>query len=208
MGLNDTPPDAALLRALAAELERRYGRSAEGRIAVVDIRRQRLYLLEQGRHVAGYPVSTAARGIGNRVNSEQTPIGVFRVAEKHGEGAPAGTVFRGRRDTGEIVPILTDPAARSERDLVTTRILWLAGLQPGFNLGGDVDTLSRYIYIHGTVEEGRIGTPASRGCVRMRNADVVDLFRRLPVGALVYIAPGDVPLTDIPGPLPAAPERT
>jgi hypothetical protein len=199
---SDRHPDPDLLRMLAAELARRYPDPAGETIAVVDICRQRLYLLERGRLVESYAVSTAARGIGNREGSEQTPLGVFRVAEKYGRNAPVGTVFKGRRDTGEIAPILSDPNDPAENDLVTTRILRLSGLQAGFNLGGDVDTFSRYIYIHGTPEEGRIGTPASHGCVRMRNIEVVDLFDRLAQDSLVCIVPGDVPLTQIPGPAP------
>lgn len=195
-------PDPAHLRQLAAELKRRYPEPAGEYIAVVDVHRQRLHLLERGRLVESYAISTATRGIGNREGSEQTPVGAFRVVEKYGENAPIGTVFKGRRDTGEVAQILSDPNDPAENDLVTTRILRLGGLQPGFNLGGDVDTFSRYIYIHGTPEEGRIGTPASHGCVRMRNAEVVDLFARLPQDSLVCIVPGDASIAGIPGPAP------
>lgn len=198
----DPTPSAAVLRNLATELTRRYPGKDDTDLAVVDVRLQRMYLLDRGRLVASYPVSTSARGIGNLAGSDQTPVGVFRVAEKFGSGAPLGTIFKARRDTGQVARILTNPDDRSEGDLVTTRILWLTGLQPGFNHGGDVDTHARYIYIHGTPEEGRIGTPSSHGCVRMGNADVVKVFRRLPVGSLVYIASGEEPLTSIPGPKP------
>lgn len=199
---NDRHPDPELLRGLATELARRYPEPAGEYIAVVDIRGQRLHLLECGRLVVSYAVSTAARGIGSREGSEQTPVGVFRVVEKYGGNAPVGMVFKGRRDTGEIAPILSDPEDPAENDLVTTRILRLGGLQAGFNQGGYVDTFSRYIYIHGTPEEGRIGTPVSHGCVRMRNTEVIDLFDRLPQDSLVCIVPGDAPLSEIPGPAP------
>jgi len=154
---------------------------------VVDVTSQRMYLFEQGRLAASYPVSTAERGTGNREGSLRTPLGLHRVDEKIGAGAPSGMIFRGRRPTGERAEILTQPDQRASRDDVTTRILWLAGLEPGVNQGGDVDSKRRYIYIHGTPEEGRIGTPASHGCVRMTNDDVIELFDRVEVGALVDI---------------------
>lgn len=111
-------------------------------------------------------------------------MGLHRVAEKIGEGAAVGAVFLGRKPTGEVVlPGSADPG----RDAITTRILWLEGLEDGLNAGGTVDTRSRYIYIHGTPHEGQIGSPASRGCVRMRNADVIELFERTPTGTHVLI---------------------
>lgn len=158
-----------------------------GQSIVVDVPGQRLYLFEGGAFRAAYPVSTAERGTGNREGSLQTPLGLHRVAEKFGEHAPLGQIFRARRSTGEIAEILAGPDQRAERDDVTTRILWLDGLEPGVNQGGDVDSRGRYIYIHGTPEEGRIGSPASHGCVRMTNRDVIELFDRVAVGALVDI---------------------
>ncbi|MEJ2711953.1 MAG: L,D-transpeptidase [Acidihalobacter sp.] len=188
------------LHTLAEELRRRYPEIATDCVAVVDVGRQCLHLIKGGKLLRHYRVSTAARGVGQREGSFQTPLGVFRVAGKFGAEAPAGMVFKGRRATGEIAEILSDPHDPAENDLVTTRILWLDGLQPGYNRGGDVDTYARYIYIHGTPEEGRIGMPVSHGCVRMRNDEVVDLFERLPQGSLVCILPGDAPLSEIPGP--------
>ncbi|MGM0516231.1 MAG: L,D-transpeptidase family protein [Pseudomonadota bacterium] len=154
---------------------------------VVDVAAQRLYLFERGAFAAAYPVSTAERGTGNREGSMRTPLGLHRVAEKFGGDAPTGMIFRGRQATGEIAEILTGADERAQRDDVTTRILWLDGLEPGVNRGGDVDSKRRYIYIHGTPEEGRIGRPASHGCVRMTNADVIELFDRVEIGALVDI---------------------
>ncbi|MEJ2654851.1 MAG: L,D-transpeptidase, partial [Acidihalobacter sp.] len=172
--------DERELRTLADELRRRYPETATDRVAVVDVGRQCLCLIEGGNLLKRYAVSTAARGVGQREGSFQTPVGVFRVAEKFGADAPVGMVFKGRRATGEIAEILSDPHDPAENDLVTTRILWLDGLQPGYNRGDDVDSYARYLYSHGTPEEGRIGTPVSHGCVRMRNDEVVDLFERLP----------------------------
>ncbi|MDG4867783.1 L,D-transpeptidase [Guyparkeria sp. 1SP6A2] len=165
----------------------RPGASSTGQSIVVDVGDQRLYLFEQGRLRAVYPVSTAQRGTGNREGSLQTPLGLHRVADKIGADAPLGMIFRGRRPTGKIAEILTGAEERAARDDVTSRILWLDGLEPGVNQGGEVDSKRRYIYIHGTPEEGRIGRPASHGCVRMTNTDVVELFDRVEEGALVDI---------------------
>lgn len=154
---------------------------------VVDVPGQQLYLFESGELVGHFPVSTAERGTGNQEGSLQTPLGLHRVDEKIGADAPRGMIFRGRRPTGELAEILTGPDERAARDDVTTRILWLEGLEPGVNQGGQVDSKQRYIYIHGTPEEGRIGQPASHGCVRMTNADVITLFDRVREGALVDI---------------------
>ncbi|HER34486.1 MAG: L,D-transpeptidase [Halothiobacillaceae bacterium] len=169
--------------------QRLAARSDDGRqqALVVDVGLQRLYLFEAGRLVGEYPVSTAEKGTGNAEGSMRTPLGLHRVDEKIGAGAPTGMIFRGRRPTGQFAEILTDPDARAKRDDVTSRILWLSGLEPGVNQGGEVDSKRRFIYIHGTPEEGRIGRPASHGCVRMTNADVIELFDRVEVGALVDI---------------------
>ena len=158
---------------------------AERRIRV-DLTAQKLELLEDGRPIATYPVSTARRGAGERKDSEKTPRGLHYVRAKIGEGAPERSVFAGRRPTGEIcTPELyaRDPG----RDWILTRILWLSGLEPGRNRLGEVDSMQRYIYIHGTPEEAALGTPASHGCVRMANADVIELFDAVEVGTRVEI---------------------
>lgn len=190
------------LALVARELTRRYPNPHDNHIIIVNIHQQRLYILNNDELKKSYPVSTSQWGIGNREGSNQTPIGVFRITQKFGRGAPSGTIFKARHDTGKVAKIISNPENRSERDLVTSRVMWLSGLQPGFNKGGVVDTHSRYIYIHGTPEEGRIGMPSSHGCVRMKNADVIALFKQAPVGTLVYISPGNKPLTQIPNHLP------
>ncbi len=146
----------------------------------VSLGRQVLALLDdQGRVLRGYPVSTSARGAGEESGSFCTPRGRHYVRAKIGEGLPAHAVFRGRRFPGEIcTPELA--AATPERDWILSRILWLCGREPGFNRLGPVDTMARYIYIHGTADEAALGTPASHGCIRMGNADIVDLFERVP----------------------------
>lgn len=157
----------------------------------VDIRLQQLYLWEPfpdgDMLIRQYPVSTAANGPGEQSGSYCTPRGRHRVAEKIGADMPLGTAFKARVPTGEIWTPELD-AENPGRDWILTRILWLEGLELGRNKGGNVDTHDRYIYIHGTHEEHRIGTPASHGCIRMRNADVAELFDLVKVGTEVRIA--------------------
>jgi lipoprotein-anchoring transpeptidase ErfK/SrfK len=123
-----------------------------------------------------YAISTSRFGPGTEPGSNKTPTGRFRIAEKHGHGQPLGMVFVSRVATGRY------GTECDEHDHVQTRILWLDGLD-----GDNANTFSRYIYIHGTNAESRLGAPASLGCVRMANADVVDLFERVPVGTAVEI---------------------
>lgn len=152
----------------------------------VSIARQRLELREGERLLAAYDVSTAANGPGERNGSGGTPRGRHVVRAKVGAGCPPGTVFVARRPTGEIwTPELA--AAAPERDWILSRILWLSGCEPGRNRLGDVDTFRRYVYIHGAPDDAPMGRPGSHGCIRMRNADVIDLYDRVPVGIAVHI---------------------
>lgn len=153
---------------------------------VVDLATQTLTLWEAGEALLRYPVSTSAVGAGSAAGSNRTPLGAHRIAETFGAGQPIGMRFVARRPTGEIVEILREPIDLEE-DYVLTRVLWLEGLEPGINRGPGRDSHDRYIYIHGTNEEGLIGRPASHGCIRMRNADVVELFERVGVGTRVEI---------------------
>lgn len=133
-----------------------------------------------------YSVSTAAKGAGEQMGSYQTPRGLHRIRARIGDGLPLGAVLRGRRPTGEIcTPELM--AAQPGKDWILTRILWLCGEEPGFNRGGGVDTMRRYVYIHGTPDDTELGVPGSHGCIRMRNSDLVELFDRVPVGTPVLI---------------------
>lgn len=151
----------------------------------VSLRRQEL-VLESRREPQVFPVSTSRFGAGERDGSGGTPRGRHIVRAKIGAGAVPGTVFVGRRPTGEVLtPALY--AAAPERDWILTRILWLSGTEPGRNRLGAVDTMRRYIYIHGCPDEEPIGTPRSHGCIRMRNADIVLLFDRVGVGTPVLI---------------------
>ncbi|MBK1679005.1 L,D-transpeptidase [Rhodocyclus tenuis] len=136
-------------------------------------------LAADGRTLASYPVSTAANGPGECIDSGCTPRGWHRVRARIGASMPENTVFRGRRPTGEIyTPELAQ--AFPQRDWILTRILWLSGCEPGRNRLGQVDTMRRYIYIHGAPDSAPMGIPASHGCIRMRNADIVELFERVP----------------------------
>ena len=152
----------------------------------VSLRDQCLELMNGGAVVRAYPVSTSRYGAGEQVDSLRTPRGRHVVRAKIGEGQPVGTVFRGRRTTGEVY---SEALARQypDRDWVLTRILWLSGVEVGRNRLGAVDSMRRYIYIHGTPESQALGTPASQGCVRMSNADVVELFDLVSPGTEVDI---------------------
>jgi hypothetical protein len=151
------------------------GLPENGILLVVDAAGQRLTVLREGRAVATHSVSTSAGGLGQRENSHRTPAGLHRVQDRYGAGDPAGAVFRGRRFTGEVRPAERWSEAGGD-DLILTRILRLSGLEPGVNQGPGVDSYERMIYIHGTNHEQDLGRPASQGCIRMANRDLVQLF--------------------------------
>jgi L,D-transpeptidase YbiS len=154
---------------------------------LISIPQQSLDLIDdQGALVRRYPVSTASKGAGEKAGSNCTPRGRHVIRARIGAGMPSGAVFVGRRPTGEV-HTRELAAANPERDWILTRILWLSGCEPGINRLGEVDTMRRYIYIHGCPDGAPIGTPGSIGCVRMRNADMIELFDRVPVGTAVEI---------------------
>ena len=161
---------------------------------VISIRDQKLMLLENGGRVAIYPVSTSKYGVGDFRGRMTTPLGYLMVAKKIGDNAPVGAVFHNRRWTGEIL----QPNAPG-RDPVTTRIIWLSGLE-----AQNAQAFHRCIYIHGTPEEKTIGRPASYGCVRMKAADVAVLYNQIPLGALVQITPDRLPKVPKARPTPAS----
>jgi lipoprotein-anchoring transpeptidase ErfK/SrfK len=142
----------------------------------VSVPAQELHLVENDEVVARFPISTSGFGLGSEPGSNKTPLGKFEISEKIGHGAAEGAVFKSRIPTGEI------GSAESPDDLVQTRILWLAGLE-----SHNANTKERYIYIHGTNHEERIGEPCSHGCVRMRNTDVITLFDLVEPGTEVFI---------------------
>lgn len=144
---------------------------------------QRMVVFRDEEKIAEYPVSTSKFGLGSRPNSNATPLGLFRIKKKIGDGAPAGAVFKSRRLTGEVIAV-----DAPGRDPIVTRILWLDGLE-----AGNKNSFGRLIYIHGTPEERNIGLPASYGCIRMRSIDVISLYDTVGTGAKVLIIPGSIP---------------
>ena len=131
-------------------------------------------------------IASARKGVGEENGSERTPRGWHVIRAKIGAGLPAGAVLVSRRPTGEIYT----PQLRRDfpgRDWILTRILWLSGLEPGLNRLGRVDTMRRYVYIHGCPDEDPMGLPSSRGCIKMRNSEIIELFDRVPAGTKVYI---------------------
>jgi len=155
---------------------------------VISTRDQKLALLERGTLLATYPVSTSKFGLGDRPGSKSTPLGQLQIAEKIGENAPPGTVFKDRRRTGEVV-LANSPG----RDPIVTRILWLRGLE-----AQNANAFARDIYIHGTPEEWRIGSAASYGCIRMRSSDIIQLYNIVGIGAAVTIVNAPL-ISAVPG---------
>lgn len=153
----------------------------------IDLGLQRLSLFgDDGACIRRYPVSTALNGPGERRDSGCTPRGRHVVRARIGAGAPVGAVFRGRRPTGEIwTPAFA--AANPDRDWILSRIMWLSGCEPGWNRLGRVDSMRRYIYIHGTGDDQPMGVARSHGCIRMRNRDVIELFDLVAGGVIVDI---------------------
>lgn len=149
----------------------------------VSVARQRLVGVLGDRVRFVYRCSTAANGVGSRTDSNQTPLGWHEVGERFGDGLPWGTVLSSRNATGAV----WEPGQETAKDLVLSRILWLRGLEPGLNQGKGIDSHDRYIYIHGTPAEAKLGTPASLGCVRLSNDDVIELFDIAATGTKLLI---------------------
>ncbi len=154
---------------------------------VIDISQQQMTLLDvAGQIVRHYLISSAKNGTGQERGSYRTPLGKHIIRARIGQGASVNTVFIRRRPTGEIyTPELA--ASYPNRDWILTRILWLSGCEPGFNRLGSVDTMRRYIYIHGSPDSAEMGKPGSIGCIRMHNHDLLDLFERVSAGTQVEI---------------------
>jgi L,D-transpeptidase catalytic domain len=150
---------------------------------IISVRDQKLVLLRNGSKVATYPISTSMFGLGDALGRMTTPLGYLAVEKKIGDNVPVGAVFHKRRLTGEVL----QPNAPG-RDPITTRIIWLRGLEPQ-----NAHAFQRCIYIHGTPEENKIGRPASYGCIRMKSKDVAELYDQLPLGAVVQIVPDRLP---------------
>ena len=153
----------------------------------IDISQQRLYLKQNNDLIKSYPISSSKYGEGSTENSNMTPLGLHVIKEKIGTDVPINTLFISRINTKRTVNI-ENSRNKTKDDHITSRILWLDGLEEGKNKGKGVDSYSRYIYIHGTHEEGLIGEKASHGCIRMLNNDVIDLYNYVNIGTEVYIS--------------------
>lgn len=158
-------------------------------VCIVDIKTQTMEVYVHDRYHKHFMISTAAAGINNKIGSYGTPIGEHEICEKIGDGAQLLTIFKSRVNTGKICDNLNQP---TDQDFILTRILRLKGKEPGINSGVDfegicVDSYERYIYIHGTNREDLLGTPVSKGCIRMKNKEIIELFNNIKVGAKVYI---------------------
>ena len=152
----------------------------------VDIDKQNMFLLKKGTVFKVYKISSSYYGTGSEANSLKTPLGKHEIYRKLGQNLPVNAILKGRVWNGAIANILTEEVD-TDFDHVTSRILWLDGLEVGKNKGKGIDSRSRYIYIHGTAEEGLIGKPASDGCIRMYNSDVIELFELVEEKAQVWI---------------------
>jgi len=155
------------------------------RFLLVRIATQTMQFFRQGQLVRSYVISTSRRPPSNVKDSLGTPRGLHAIAERIGAGQPPGMVFKARVPTGRHFRELAN--AETEPNLITSRILWLTGLEPGVNQGGDVDTHARYVYIHGTNHEDQLGTPQSSGCVLMGNLDIITLYDEVRAGDQVLI---------------------
>jgi hypothetical protein len=157
------------------------------RVLAVRISTATLQFFRGGELAKSYVISTSRRPPSNVKNSMGTPRGLHEIAERIGAGQPPGMVFKSRVPTGRHFTEMLEREPDND-NLITSRILWLRGLEPAVNLGGDVDTYQRYVYIHGTNHDERIGEPLSAGCVLMRNLDIVELYEEVRVGDRVWIA--------------------
>lgn len=186
---NESLPDNTIVKEnilnqnkILRKLQVKFNLKSDQFAIIVSISKQKLYLIKNKEIIKTYPVSTSKYGMGSKQGSNKTPLGTHYICEKRGKGAKIGTIFKARKNTKKIAKIYIDNTDVPD-DFVTTRIMWLKGLEAGVNL----ETLKRYVYIHGTPEEGLIGTPASHGCVRMKNKEVIELFELVSVGTLVEI---------------------
>jgi lipoprotein-anchoring transpeptidase ErfK/SrfK len=178
--------DEPLVDFLMEYLSIKYNHIEFDRFIYVAAKRQRLYLIEDGEVLARYSISTAKNGMGTKEGSYQTPPGWHQIAEKVGEGLPVASVIKQKQPTGTAATIVEEPRFTGN-DLITSRILHLRGLEENLNTGEGVDSYSRGIFIHGTHEEGLIGRAASKGCIRMKNTDIIELFEKVEVGTFVVI---------------------
>ncbi len=152
----------------------------------VSIEKQEMYHIKNDKIINTYIISSSAYGTGSALGSNKTPLGTHRIKSKFGAKTPVNGKMIGRVFYGDIAKIHIENT-KSKTDDITSRIFWLEGMEEGKNKGEGIDSYKRYIYIHGTSEEGRLGIPASNGCIRMKNKDIIDLYKLIEVGTLVLI---------------------
>ena len=182
----DEQPTLNMFEDALKKLHTRFDVPVDEPVILIRLSTQELFLMNNDEILKTYTISGSLYGAGSKAGSNQTPLGTHKISSKIGAGAPLGTIFKARVNTGKIATIYTD-GTDVEDDLVTTRIMWLRGQEQGVNKGAGVDSHARYIYIHGTQEEGLIGKPASHGCIRMKNTEVVELFDLVREGTFVEI---------------------
>ena len=178
-------------------IENKYPKHNKNKFLLINLNNQLLTLIIDLKEINSYDISSSKFGTGNLSNSYQTPLGLHRINDKIGENKPINTIFKGRKivEGGITIEDLSKPEFKNFKnkhfeefdDLITSRILWLKGCEEGINLGDNIDTYKRFIYIHGTAHEELIGQVASYGCIRMRNRDVIELFDSVDKGTFVYI---------------------
>lgn len=178
-------PKQGIVELLMEYLEVRYPSTyVKGDLLYVSVHQQSMFHVRNGWLVKEYPIATAKNGLGSKKDSYRTPTGMHRISEKFGDNVPYLGIFKDRKFTGEIADTSFTGA---DLDHITSRILRLQGSEPGHNQGGSIDSHQRFIYIHGTANEASIGKPSSRGCIRMRNADVIELYDLVQIGTPVVI---------------------
>jgi lipoprotein-anchoring transpeptidase ErfK/SrfK len=155
-------------------------------LLLVSISEQKMYYLKDNKIINTFVISSSEYGTGSKAGSNKTPLGLHKVKSKYGDETPINGRMIGRVFYGQIATLYND-TTKSKTDDVTSRIFWLEGLEKDKNKGKGIDSYKRYIYIHGTSEEGRLGKPASHGCIRMKNKEVIDLYKLIEVGTLVLI---------------------
>jgi len=180
---NDYIPSGEII---SKKIEKKYPSHTFSNFIYVDINKQKLFLLDNRVTIKKYNISTSKRGVGNKSNSLQTPIGLHKIKSKYGQGVPIGGILDHRKFNGEIASINLDTTSTAI-DIICTRVIRIIGLEDGVNKGGEVDTYLRKIYLHGTNEEGLIGKESSHGCIRMKNQDIVDLFDRVNKDMLIVM---------------------
>lgn len=188
MGIHTTnhPKQDAMAEFLVEYLEVKYENRDFTKFIYVAAKNQKLYVINEGKIDTAYSISTAKQGVGGKIGSNKTPEGLHFIKEKIGGDLAENTIIKKKIPTASTATPIT--AAKSDnRDLITSRVLHLKGLEEGVNLGEGCDSYRRGIFIHGTHEEGLIGKPVSRGCIRMRNKDIIDLYSRIEVGTFVVI---------------------